>query len=688
MNKKNSVCLSIIAAMAAAVVGGQLAAQTAAVELPVTKVVLYSSGVGYFQHSGSVQEDATVRFSFKTDQINDLLKSMVLRDFGGGSVGAVTYASQDPVSRALKSFAVDLSDKPGMAALLDRLRGAKVTVMAPQAISGTILGIEQLPRTTLAGGQAVETYETMINLITADGLKSLPASSIVAVKLADPRLNDELDRALALIISAADTQRRAVDVQFAGKGSRKVAVEYIAEAPVWKTSYRLDLSSGGFLQGWAIIENTSDADWKAVNLSLASGSPVSFTQDLYTPLYVTRPAVAPMVQAQVTPRAYDEGMGNGPGAAAATGGAPAPAPAMAPAPKASLSRGKAADMDGYAAAEEAAPLPLSASAALPGAQGSRLGELFNFTVKSPVSLARRQSAMLPLLSQDFGAEKVSIYNKSVQARNPMNGAILKNSSGLRLPPGPITVFDGGMYAGDALLETFGENDQRLISYAVDLDTLVDPGQSTSNQITKVSIVRGVLTIQRQYSYTQTWKVQNKSARDKTLIIEYPKTAGRSLVSPKEPMEQTAALYRFRVAAPKSALTEFSVKEQMPGTETIALLNGRVQNFLYYMEYDKVGPAVKAALQKAADLRQKADSVQQDLQAATQAKAEIENGQGRLRENIETVGRDTPQGQRYLQKLLEGEDQIDQLAAKITELQARLKQAQAEFENYLKNLQVE
>ncbi len=662
----------------------------ATVELPVSRVVLYSSGVGFFEHAGAVENDATVRFSFKTDQINDLLKSMVLRDFGGGSIGSVTYASQDPVARALRSFAVDLSDKPGMATLLDRLRGAAVTVMAPAAISGTILGIEQTPGPLLPSGLSLDSPVTWLNLITSDGLKRLPLGTIGSIKLNDQRLNDELNRALALIISSADTQRRAVDVQFAGKGSRKVAVDYIAEAPVWKTSYRLDLSTGAYLQGWAIVENSSDADWKGISLSLASGSPVSFTQDLYTPLYVTRPDIPPMVQAQVTPRTYDEGLRP---AAAPSVAYDAPAaksmPAMAPSP--AMSRSKESSYDDRAEMTSGPSVPqvqLSQSATLQTAQGQKLGDLFNFTVKTAVSLARRQSAMLPLLSQEVEAEKVSIYNQSVQAKNPMSGALLKNTSGLRLPPGPITVFDSGMYAGDALLQTFGENDQRLISYAIDLDTLVDPSQSSSTQVTKVSIIRGVLTIQRLNSYSQTWSIQNKSTKDKSIIIEYPKTTGRSLVSPAAPMEQTPSLYRFKTVATKASTSEFTVREQMPGTETIALLGSRSQSILYYLSYEKVTPAIRTALQKAADLRQKIDTIQSDIQLASQQKSEIENGQGRLRDNINTVGRDSQQGQRYLQKLLEGEDSIDRFVAKIAELQASLKQATLDLENYLKNLQIE
>jgi len=69
--------------------------------------------------------------------------------------------------------------------------------------------------------------------------------------------------------------------------------------PVWKTSYRLILDNaaatvapatqpagGASLQGWAIVENQTDNDWNNVQLSLVSGRPISFVEDLYQPLYV------------------------------------------------------------------------------------------------------------------------------------------------------------------------------------------------------------------------------------------------------------------------------------------------------------------------------------------------------------------------------------------------------------------
>src|SRR5262245_28210845 len=73
-------------------------------QLPINHVVLFSSGVGYFQREGEVQGNARIDLSFPVQDINDLIKSMVLQDAGGGHVSAISYDSQAPLDKTLRSF--------------------------------------------------------------------------------------------------------------------------------------------------------------------------------------------------------------------------------------------------------------------------------------------------------------------------------------------------------------------------------------------------------------------------------------------------------------------------------------------------------------------------------------------------------------------------------------------------------
>ena len=276
-----------------------LASLRAADELPVKRVVLFTSGVGFFQREGEVTGDASVELSFRTEQINDLLKSLVLQDFGGGKIAPVVFGSRDPIERTLKSFAIDLTDNPSLAELLNRMRGIEVEITAPNSIKGVVVGTE-------AQEQKVKDEVIRIkilNLMTGQGLRSIPLEQVQQIQILNAPLDSEFRKALGVLATSHDTQRKPMLLSFTGQGKRRVSVSYILEAPLWKTSYRLDLpeKKPPFLQGWAIVENTTDEDWKAVSLRLISGRPISFIMDLYQSLYVPRPTLVPEIYASLKP---------------------------------------------------------------------------------------------------------------------------------------------------------------------------------------------------------------------------------------------------------------------------------------------------------------------------------------------------------------------------------------------------
>src|SRR5262249_43429802 len=100
-----------------------------AVSLPISQVILFNSGVGHFTRAGEVEVDARVDLTFPEQDINDLIKSMTLRDLSrGGWVQSVTYDSHDPIDRTLQSFAINLNNSPPLANILTQARGEQVEV--------------------------------------------------------------------------------------------------------------------------------------------------------------------------------------------------------------------------------------------------------------------------------------------------------------------------------------------------------------------------------------------------------------------------------------------------------------------------------------------------------------------------------------------------------------------------------
>jgi len=679
--------VALCAALVTAAPTAAFAQEEKFIEVPVTKAVLYSSGVGYFEHSGSIENDAAIRLMFKTDQINDVLKSMVLMDMDGGTITRVAYGSDVPIDRALGAFGVDISGAPTLPELLKQLRGAEVTV---DGVTGKILSVETEEK--VVGEPPTKITDYLLRLVTDKGIKTVRLSATTEIVFTDKKMQAELNEALTLLIGAKDTDRKAVDIHFSGRGKRRIRIGYIVESPVWKTSYRLDLTEKPLLQGWAIVDNASDNDWKNVNLSLVSGRPISFIQDLYTALYVDRPVVQPELYASLKPRVYEEGIENEKLAKklseqgeqdravrrdrAAAPGAPA-------AEGAAFGKRESAAKD--AKADEA--FSLGASIA-PVASGASIGELFEFSIHHPVDLQRRRSAMLPIVNQPVKAEKISIYNQGQHQTQPLNGVYLTNDTGMKLLAGPVTVFDGGKYAGDARIGHLAANEKRLLSYAVDLALTVDPSINNASRITAAKLVRGVLYVTRMTTFTQTYKIKNKAEQKRTLIIEHPFINGRTLNAPKTFEEKTPTLYRFRVAVDASSVGDFVVDEQQPGTQQFAIYGASPNSYLGFLQEGAISDEVKKALQKAAALQNELSQLEGQLNQLRQQKAQIEQGQDRLRRNIETAGRDTELGKRYLTKLAEEETTIEKLEAQINDTQKKVDAKRKEMADYLNGLDLQ
>jgi hypothetical protein len=678
-------------------------------DVPVKVVVLFSSGVGYFEHGGAVKGNASTELRFKTNQINDILKSLLLQDLGGGKATTVVYPSHDPIEKTLRSFQVDITGDPSLAQLLSQLRGAKVQVTAAgETASGTILGLEKKPKAVGEKG-SIEVW--VLNLISGGTIRSIELADAKRIELEDPQLQEELSKALTALAQARDQDKKPVTLSFTGEGERQVRIGYVVETPVWKTSYRLVLPGEGVdkprLLGWAIVENQTDNDWANVQLSLISGRPISFIQDLYRPLYVPRPVVQPELYASLRPQTYDAGMGrelerladaDGDGKAGGLAGRPNSGGSGAVARERRES-GRFADTSGgdramkNAAAEAAAATPppalMNAAASVASlASASKVGELFQYTVGN-VSLPRQRSAMIPIVTDDVGVEKLSIYNPAVLPRNPLYGARVKNTTGKHLLQGPITVIEGSAYAGDARVDNVPPGQERLISYGVDLQMLVDATSvKQEDAVVAGKIVKGVLWLTHKNVATQEYRAENKSDKDKALIVEHPLRAGWRLVEPEKPMEKTDALYRFRqgVAAGKGATVR--VVEERVNVQQVAILPADVGALELYAKTGSIPKGVRDALAAAAAKKHAMADTQRQVADRRRRIAEITAEQGRLRENLKQVDRNSDYAIRLLKKLNDQESQLELLQSDAATLQQTFDRQRKELEDALRDMTVD
>jgi hypothetical protein len=687
---------------------GTASAADPAAELPLKKVVLFNSGVGYYEHHGSVDGDKSIDLKFNVEDVNDLLKSLVPQDLDGGKVSTVTYSSRDPITKTLQTFTVDLTRNPTLAQLLDQVRGEKAEIETSKTITGTILGVEKRKRAVK--DEVLE--EEFLNLLTDAGLTSVPLAGVQRIKLTNEKLDAELRQALAVLALAHQNDKKTVSLRFNGEGKRRVQVGYVQNAPIWKTSYRLVLSDDApLLQGWAIVENTTEEDWKDVNLSMVSGRPISFVMDLYQPLYVGRPTVEPELFASLRPQTYGQDMNSrnaefarkadalketeldglamgrrqiSNGYANAAPGAPPPAPMAkaAAAPYEMQNRGR----DRAAAwGDEKRSIGIVASAAT----ATDVGEMFQYNIEAPVTLARQKSAMLPIVGEKVKGDKVSIYNPSVHAKHPLNGLRLTNSTKLHLMQGPITVYDDGAYAGDAQIENLAPGTERLISYAMDLDTEVAQAQTQKpSQLTSVKIVKGVLYANNKLEREQTYTAKNSGKKTKSVLIEYPLDASWKLVTPEKPEEKTRDRYRFLVKAEPGKPAELKVKEEQQLSSQFLLTNMDSNQILIYSRAQVTSEAQKKALEEVRTRQLKLSDLRQQLQRLEQQVRIIDQEQARIRQNMNQLDRNSELYQRYVKKFTEQEDGVEKLRMEIKDLEAKIDADMKSLNEYLANLSVD
>src|SRR4029450_5691040 len=184
-----------------------------AVSLPMSRVVLFNSGVGYFSRAGEVEGDARVDLTFPEQDINDLLKSMAPEHFGTGRVPAVSYDSREPISRTLSSFAINLDGNPTFAGIVQQARGERVDVVLnpgavnqPGKLSGVIVGVEK-QKVAASNGPATVDVE-ILNMWCAEGLRSVKLPDVQQLKFANPVVESEFRRALDVLALSHESQKR------------------------------------------------------------------------------------------------------------------------------------------------------------------------------------------------------------------------------------------------------------------------------------------------------------------------------------------------------------------------------------------------------------------------------------------------------------------------------------------------
>lgn len=653
--------------------------------LPIRRVVLYKHGVGYFERQGKVEGHDTLHLDFKARDMNDVLKSMTVLDLSGGSVSAVSYDSTKPLEQLLQEATVRIPEDGGLTALLAQVRGARVRVRVgkEQHVEGAIVGLERLPLTE--GKVAVE--RPFLTLLVGASLRTFDVLDVAELTFLDDAVRADLEFYLATVLSSYKKDTKRVSVLTSGEGPRDLFVSYVLEAPVWKTSYRILLEEGEkpLLQGWAVVDNTGDEDWEQVDLALIAGLPVSFVHDLYSPRYLRRPVVEVRTEAAAAPVIPEESFG-----------------ALAEAPPAEPM------MDDGMEAEMAAAPVMAAPAAMPmramGGGGlarrealgrsadvktvtKEVGDLFEYRVDHPVTVHRNQSALVPILHRPFEGRRVLLYNRATREKNPMACIELKNTTGLTLEGGPVTVMDADTYVGEAMLDTLKPEDRRFVPYAVELGCAVSV-DDTSEQgpVTRAVVARGLLTVEFFHLRRTQYVLRNKSRRAQTLYLEHPRTDWR-LRDTRAPDETTDNFWRFLHELEPGAHVDFTVTETSPGQQTY-MLDASLDQVGYFLSSGFIDERVAQGLHEVAALRGKLHQLMDEERRLHEERARLFEDQKRIRANIDSLKSGGPQREladRFVARLNEQEDRLEVITRELERVEQGKREAQDALHHTLQTL---
>lgn len=639
-------------------------------ELRLERVLLSSAGMALLDHAAEVGPAAELELVVPRSQVDDLLKSLTVYD-AAGLAGAVTLAGEAPSADLFRDLALAERDLASPQALLLALRGVEVAVGGPRALAGRIVAV--VPEEQREG--EARSLRHRLTLATAEGLRSVLLEEADSVRIADPAMAGTLATALERLARAREPGERRVTVRLDGPGERRVRVAWLAEAPVWKMSYRALLGpAAARLQGWAVVDNRSGRDWTEVELTLVAGAPVTLRQALSRLVFAERPEVPVRLPEGIRPR-LDEGA-----LAPAPAGAATRAPARA-APAAPMPLGRAAEAPAAGKAEAPADILPAEAVETPTQTVLRL--------PGKVSVPQAGTALLPVLDRALPAERIALVQADRRPLRVLAALRVGNDGATALPAGILTVLalaeDGrGDFLGDAELALLPPGESRLVPFAVDARTRVLAEPLSEGRVVAVKAADGILQVDRVERRVVRYRIEAPAGEARTLVLEHPKEAGFRLVEPAAEAE-SERLWRIERRLEPGRGLDLAVVTERPERRELALLELDPEALRLLFAGAGLPAALEQAMAELGRIRARIADAQAEIGRLEGERGELEAEQARLRSNLAAVPREGDLARRYLARLAQSEDRLEALAGALQRARAAAAAAEAELRERVRRL---
>ncbi|MFX1567151.1 MAG: hypothetical protein ACFFCV_02155 [Promethearchaeota archaeon] len=676
-------------------------------KLKVKRVIIFKHGVSYYILEGILKGSGNFELEFKIDEMNDVLKSLFVLDTSkNGYISSISYDAALDTDQLLRSIMLNIPDRDSFSSLVTQIKGAEVvlTVGGAKKVSGKIMGIEYVEKLS----KVEKITEKLLTLHQDDGtITKYNFSEIKSLEIMNDEIKKDLKFFLDTVIAGKKKDAKKIIINCESGGDdeidRNIFVSYIRESPIWKTSYRLIMSKEQALEqkcllsGWSLIENTTNQDWEDIELSLVAGMPVSFIYEFYRPIFIQRPIIQPPKVLSARPTEIEEGlemekfteyaMDELEAAPVAkkrkaevmrTGMRPPPAPAGG----IGFARSVMSDAEMFDKVKSQVKT-----------QTKDLGELFEYNISNPVTIKRKQSALVPILTESIKAKRILLYNKNEHDKNPNACLEITNNTNLTLERGPATIIYDDNLAGEAIIPFLNKSDTRLLNYAVEQAVIITYEQKSENlNVHKVTFESGY---SYEYYYTNSmtiYKIKNKTEEEKELYLDHPKTYDFKIIEkPIEP-EETPNYWRFKITLkPKDAIN-FKLKEQRENYSSAYLWNYSKDDLLkrvsFYVKKKFIEPDLENRLKEIAVLIQTLNELRAKQEKLNEERDIMTDEQSRLRENISVLGEDSQSislKERYIKKLSDQESRFEEIKKELKDLDKKVKDLNKTIEENMNSL---
>ncbi len=288
-------------------------------------------------------------------------------------------------------------------------------------------------------------------------------------------------------------------------------------------------------------------------------------------------------------------------------------------------------------------------------------------------------------------KRFQFYKATSNEPHPRLAFWLKNSSGLTLDGGPVTVIDTNAFAGEGLIEAVQPGESRLLSYAIDLGTEVSTTTgSERRRVERVLIRNGTIQMFSKMEEKKTYKIRNNNTTSRTIVIEHPVRSGWKLVA-MAPAESSANSYRFKVESKPKSTTEFVVQEESPLESSIAVSSIGAEQIAVWVRERSIDPEIEKSLQTIVDKKTEINDLTEKIDSLDKEQNDIFKDQERIRGNLQRLNQ-TPEEatlrQRYIRQLNDQENRLNAIGSERAKLDQSRSAAQKQLEELIQKLSLD